>query len=75
MNLFVMWMAGNSVSIFPVMMVGMMFMKPVQALIGYKEGYCCHIESTNDCYSRVDPSVHHIMKLWVKLGLLFVRSI
>ncbi len=38
MNLFVMWMAGNSVSIFPIMMVGMMFFRPVQALMTFKDG-------------------------------------
>ncbi|XP_069113054.1 ER membrane protein complex subunit 4-like [Argopecten irradians] len=33
MNFFIMWMAGNTISIFPIMMVGMMFFKPIQALI------------------------------------------
>ncbi|VDI33195.1 ER membrane protein complex subunit 4-like [Mytilus galloprovincialis] len=33
MNFFIMWMAGNSISIFPIMMVGMMFFRPFQALI------------------------------------------
>jgi hypothetical protein len=39
MNLFIMWMAGNTVSLFPMMMVGMMFFRPVQTLIGYKEAF------------------------------------
>lgn len=33
MNVFIMFMAGNSISIFPIMMVGMMFMRPIQALL------------------------------------------
>ncbi|XP_023229046.1 ER membrane protein complex subunit 4 isoform X1 [Centruroides vittatus] len=33
MNLFIMYMAGNSISIFPIMMVGMLFLRPVKALI------------------------------------------
>ncbi|KAK3086289.1 hypothetical protein FSP39_016371, partial [Pinctada imbricata] len=33
MNFFIMWMAGNSISIFPIMMVGMMFFRPIQALL------------------------------------------
>ena len=37
MNLFVLWMAGNSVSIFPIMMVGMMFFRPVQTLLSYRD--------------------------------------
>lgn len=32
MNLFIMWMTGNSISIFPIMMVIMMLMRPIQAL-------------------------------------------
>lgn len=32
MNLFILYMAGSSVSIFPIMMVGMLIIKPVKAL-------------------------------------------
>ena len=32
MNLFVMYMAGNSISIFPIMMVGMMLIRSVKTL-------------------------------------------
>lgn len=32
MNLFLMFMAGNSISIFPIMMVGMMLLRPIKAL-------------------------------------------
>lgn len=32
MNLFIMFMAGNSISIFPIMMVGMLIIRPVKAL-------------------------------------------
>ena len=32
MNLFIMYMAGNSISIFPIMMVGMLFLTPVKAI-------------------------------------------
>ncbi|XP_020896650.1 ER membrane protein complex subunit 4 [Exaiptasia diaphana] len=39
MNLFIMYMAGNSISIFPIMMVGMMFLRPVKALLAIKSTY------------------------------------
>ncbi|XP_014283855.1 ER membrane protein complex subunit 4 [Halyomorpha halys] len=32
MNLFIMYMSGNSISIFPIMMVGMLVIRPVKAL-------------------------------------------
>lgn len=32
MNLFIMYMAGSSISIFPIMMVGMLIVRPVKAL-------------------------------------------
>uniref|UniRef100_A0A1B6LJJ2 ER membrane protein complex subunit 4 n=1 Tax=Graphocephala atropunctata TaxID=36148 RepID=A0A1B6LJJ2_9HEMI len=32
MNLFIMYMAGNSISIFPIMMVGMLIIRPIKAL-------------------------------------------
>ena len=33
MNLFIMYMAGNSISIFPIMMIGMLFLRLVKALL------------------------------------------
>uniref|UniRef100_H2Y8I3 ER membrane protein complex subunit 4 n=1 Tax=Ciona savignyi TaxID=51511 RepID=H2Y8I3_CIOSA len=36
MNVFIMYMAGNTISIFPIMMVGMMFFRPIQALMGIR---------------------------------------
>ncbi|VEL31235.1 unnamed protein product [Protopolystoma xenopodis] len=33
MNFFILWMAGNSISIFPIMMVMMLFFRPIQALL------------------------------------------
>ena len=38
LNLLVLWMAGNTISIFPIMMVGMMLVRPVQAIFNCKEG-------------------------------------
>ena len=47
MNLFIMYMAGNSISIFPIMMVGMMFLRPVKALLAVKSSknvsFCCFL--------------------------------
>ncbi|XP_046328970.1 ER membrane protein complex subunit 4-like [Haliotis rubra] len=39
MNMFIMWMAGNSISIFPIMMVGMMFFRPIQTLFGIQNTF------------------------------------
>ena len=39
MNMFVMWMSGNSISIFPIMMVGMMFVRPIQALFSAAQAF------------------------------------
>ena len=36
MNVFIMYMAGNTISIFPIMMVGMMFFRPIQAFMGIR---------------------------------------
>jgi hypothetical protein len=38
MNLFIMYMAGNSISIFPIMMVGMLIVRPVKALFTMQNG-------------------------------------
>ncbi|KAH9499090.1 ER membrane protein complex subunit 4 [Bulinus truncatus] len=39
MNMFIMWMAGSSISIFPIMMVGMMFFRPIQAMLSIQNTF------------------------------------
>merc|ERR1712100_164303 len=39
MNMFMMWMAGNSLHIFPIMMVGMAIWSPVAALLNMKNAF------------------------------------
>lgn len=39
MNLFIMYMAGNSISIFPIMMVGMLIVRPFKALFTMKSTF------------------------------------
>ncbi|KAL8619477.1 hypothetical protein ACOMHN_011828 [Nucella lapillus] len=39
MNMFIMWMAGSSISIFPIMMVGMMFFRPIQAILAIQNTF------------------------------------
>ncbi|XP_008555792.1 ER membrane protein complex subunit 4 [Microplitis mediator] len=46
MNLFIMFMAGNSISIFPIMMVGMLIIRPVKALFTLQPTFKV-IEGTN----------------------------
>jgi ER membrane protein complex subunit 4 len=38
MNLFLMYMAGNSISIFPIMMVGMLIIRPFKSLFTMQAG-------------------------------------
>jgi len=39
MNLFIMYMAGNSISIFPIMMVGMLIVRPIKAMFSVKSAF------------------------------------
>uniref|UniRef100_A0A0B7AET3 ER membrane protein complex subunit 4 n=1 Tax=Arion vulgaris TaxID=1028688 RepID=A0A0B7AET3_9EUPU len=39
MNMFIMWMAGSSISIFPIMMIGMMFFRPIQAMLAVQNTF------------------------------------
>ncbi|KAL6261007.1 ER membrane protein complex subunit 4 [Pogonomyrmex barbatus] len=48
MNLFILYMAGSSVSIFPIMMVGMLIIKPVKALFTLQQTFKV-IEGTHAC--------------------------
>jgi len=57
MNLFIMYMAGNSISIFPIMMVGMLFLKPVRALI-----------TINSVFKLIEGGQHLVQKFIYLLG-------
>lgn len=39
MNLFIMYMAGNTISIFPIMMVGMMLFRPIKTLFSLQSTF------------------------------------
>ncbi|CAL8083666.1 unnamed protein product [Calicophoron daubneyi] len=39
MNLFIMWISGNSISIFPLMSVIMLFLRPIQALFSIQSTF------------------------------------
>lgn len=59
MNLFLMYMAGNSISIFPIMMVGMLFMRPIKALF-----------SMSSAFKMIEGSHSSVQKLSYLLGNL-----
>ena len=39
MNLFIMYMSGSSISIFPIMIIGMMVFRPIKAMMAYKSSF------------------------------------
>lgn len=39
MNLFIMYMSGSSISIFPIMIIGMMVFRPIKAMMAYKSTF------------------------------------
>ena len=43
MNLFILYMSGNSISIFPIMMIAMSLMKPIKALFAINSSFV-HME-------------------------------
>lgn len=43
MNMFLVYMAGNSISIFPIMMIGMIIIRSVKALFTVQQGYMPYI--------------------------------
>lgn len=59
MNLFLMYMAGNSISIFPIMMVGMLFMRPIKALL-----------SLSSAFKMIEGNHHAVQKLVFVFGNL-----
>lgn len=58
MNLFIMYMAGNTISIFPAMMVGMMGWRPLQALLSLSSSESSELQHAPlpSQYNPVQPS-------------------
>ena len=56
MNLLMMFMMGNSIGLFPIMMLGMMVYRPVQALLSYKEGGSSSSSKHVARYIKIAPS-------------------
>lgn len=57
MNLFIMYMAGNSISIFPIMMVGMLIIRPVKALFTLQQSEC------KKYWTRLDKTLDNLNRL------------
>lgn len=68
MNLFIMYMAGNSISIFPIMMVGMLFMRPIQALFSLNSTFKM-LENT----SAIGQKLVYILGNVVNIGLALYK--
>nr|CAI5833356.1 unnamed protein product [Callosobruchus analis] len=68
MNLFIMYMAGNSISIFPIMMVGMLFMKPLQAIWSAKTTFKM-METSN----AILQMIVYILGNFVNIGLALYK--
>lgn len=64
MNLFIMWMAGNTISIFPIMMVGMMFVRPIQALLQAQQTF-----KMIECDNAFLPMIVYVVGNILCLGL------
>lgn len=56
MNLMMMWMSGNSVQIFSMMVVAMMIMNPLKGIMSMHGGMCC-ITYDSLCSVSLPPSL------------------
>ena len=68
MNLFIMYMAGNSISIFPIMMVGMLFMRPIQALFAVNSTFKM-IENSN----TIGQKMVYLLGNFINVGLALYK--
>ncbi|KAJ3654823.1 hypothetical protein Zmor_013982 [Zophobas morio] len=68
MNLFIMYMAGNSISIFPIMMVGMLLMRPIQAIWATKSTFKM-VENT----SAVGQIFVYLLGNFINIGLALYK--
>lgn len=68
MNLFIMYMAGNSISIFPIMMVGMLFMRPIQALFALNSTFKM-VENSN----AIGQKLVYMLGNFINIGLALYK--
>jgi len=60
MNLFIMYMAGNSISIFPIMMVGMLIIRPVKALFTLQQSKFIIVKWVDLTYDKLFDNMTHL---------------
>nr|XP_023015359.1 ER membrane protein complex subunit 4 [Leptinotarsa decemlineata] len=68
MNLFIMYMAGNSISIFPIMMVGMLLMRPLQAIWSTKATF-----KMMETSSAILQMIVYVFGNFVNIGLALYK--
>lgn len=66
MNLFIMYMAGNSISIFPIMMVGMLIVRPVKALFATQSTFKM-VEGTQAIGQKIVYCIGNIVNILLAL--------
>lgn len=66
MNLFIMYMAGNSISIIPIMMVSMLLIRPVKALMSIKSKFAV-IEGSQAILQKIVYLIGHLACLGLAL--------
>ncbi|CAH2104486.1 unnamed protein product [Euphydryas editha] len=66
MNLFIMYMAGNSISIFPIMMVGMLIVRPVKALFSTQSTFKM-VEGTQAAGQKFVYIIGNIVNIFLAL--------
>ncbi|KAL3283527.1 hypothetical protein HHI36_006666 [Cryptolaemus montrouzieri] len=67
MNVFIMYMAGNSISIFPIMMVGMLLLRPFQAIWATKSTF--KVIETN----AIGQMIIYVLGNFVNIGLALYK--
>ncbi|XP_026487383.1 ER membrane protein complex subunit 4 [Vanessa tameamea] len=66
MNLFIMYMAGNSISIFPIMMVGMLIVRPIKALFSTQSTFKM-VEGTQAAGQKFVYIIGNIVNIFLAL--------
>ena len=67
-------MAGNTISLFPIMMVGMMFVRPVQSIFSYKDGRSTSILNQYNIACHHEYTLRQVLKRYPHFLLSFLFS-
>ncbi|EFC50269.1 predicted protein, partial [Naegleria gruberi] len=73
MNVFLMWMIGNQINIFPIIFTAMAIMNPIKAMLGIGQAFQSFDSEEGGKINTILPKIVYFLLQCVSLGMAVVK--